>query len=128
VAIIYLAGGIEGIPTELAAGWREELAGEFTGKHEFLDPMRRQLFSDGGDAASIVENDLRDIRVCDVIAANLLHGACTGTKIEIGYGVSRRCRVIVLVPENQASHPFYTELTTVTTSMEEFKAEIAKLF
>lgn len=124
---IYLAGGIEGIPIEVAAGWRQELIREFGDKVKFLDPMRRQLFQSGADPAVIVEYDLADIRECDVVVANLLHGTCTGTKIEIGYAVALRKPVIALVPAAQSKHPFYTELTTVTTSMEAFKAEIAKL-
>lgn len=123
---VYLAGGIEGLDPELAAGWRQELIRELGGSIKFLDPMRRQLFQDGGDAEAIVRNDLEDILECDMVVANLLHGTCTGTKMEIGYASALCKAIITLVPESQASHPFYTQLTKVTTNMLDFKAEIAK--
>ena len=123
---VYLAGGIEGLPREVAAGWRTKLASVVIKAGGVpLDPMRRQLFSEGGDASAIFSNDFADIEDSQVFAANLLHGTCTGTKIELGLAWGRCKHILLLVKPHEANHPFYTSMGQVFTDELEFMLAVA---
>lgn len=119
---VYLAGGIEGLPVEIAAGWRQDIMTGLAELAEFLDPMRRPLFSSGSiPAKEVVDNDLQDIDDCDLVVANLLHGACRGTLMEIGYAHANGKRVVILTSKETKTHPFFVQMASaVVTTMEEF--------
>ena len=123
---VYLAGGIEGIPVEVAAEWRIDLAARLLPYAKSLDPMRRTLFQHGGDSETIFQNDLDDIHNCDVVAANLLHGSCTGTKFELGYAFALNRKIVILCSPELAEHPFIRCCGIVTTNINDFYNEVLK--
>ena len=126
MARVYLAGGIEGIPEAIASGWRNKLAAHIAPHSVPLDPMRRTLFQHGGGAETIFQDDLADIHDCEVVAANLVHGSCTGTKFELGYAFALNRKIVMLCTPELANHPFIQCCGTVTTSIEDFFAEVTK--
>ena len=101
--IVYLAGGINGLPDSECRDWRDEAKKrlQFT-----RDPMRRDYRGkEAENAAEIVRGDLVDINESDVVLA-MCPRPSWGTAMEIFYSWLHRKPVIAVVPRIKDTSPW----------------------
>lgn len=93
---IYLAGGINGLSDSQCRDWREYVKSRVSNT---IDPMRRDYRGvEDQNVAKIVEDDLEDIRACDVVLA-MCSRASWGTAMEIRYAW-QICRPVYVVVDD----------------------------
>jgi nucleoside 2-deoxyribosyltransferase len=102
---VYLAGPINGCTDGEANDWRDT-AKKFLGAENCLDPMRRDYRGKEDEhVVEIVQDDLRDIDVCDVFFANCWQ-VSWGTAMEIFYAADQGKEVICVFPEGARISPW----------------------
>jgi nucleoside 2-deoxyribosyltransferase len=112
---IYLAGPMEHVSVEESKGWRDTATEILSGSCKILDPTRRVHKFETRYMKRIFELDLRDIRECDIILANLdkPQVAKHGTAMEVFYAAYVLGKPVVAFKENAAViHPFFESLVT----------------
>jgi len=114
---VYLAGPMEHVSKEDAAGWREEATKrlEMAGC-VVLNPCRRLHSFRKEEMKSIFELDLRDIDESDIVLAhldNLKEIPRHGTAMEVFYAAHvRRIQVVAFKSTQNDVHPFFEALVT----------------
>lgn len=113
---IYLAGPMEHVSLEDAKGWRDIATSLLTqAELKILDPTRRIHNFEKKYMRRIFELDLRDIRECDIILANLDNPkvAKHGTAMEVFYAAYVLQKPVVAFKADPNSvHPFFESLVT----------------
>lgn len=115
--VVYLCGSMEFVSTEEGKEWRD-IATKILNYHgvDTLNPYRRIHSFDMKEMKRIFELDLRDIRECDIVLANLStmdrvpsHG--TAQELFYAHYVLHK-PVIAFRPELVRPHPFLECTTT----------------
>jgi nucleoside 2-deoxyribosyltransferase len=122
--IVYLAGPIFDCDDEECRAWRDRAKYLMGGAIKTLDPMRRDYRGRESDSASeIVTGDLRDIRLCDVVLANVSRPSW-GTAMEIAIA-SRAGKPVFAFGATPPISPWLTHhCETVHADLESVCAEI----
>jgi len=114
--VVYLCGPMEAVTVAEAWAWRKtakELLMEYC---DVLDPCRRVHTFEARQMKRIFELDLRDIRGCDIVLANLnlmYDKPSHGTAQEMFYAhYVLRKPVIAFKSELTKLHPFIENTTT----------------
>lgn len=103
----YLAGPINGCTDSQACDWRNEVT-NLLGAENVLNPMSRDYRGKEHEAVKdIVENDKRDIDVCDVLLVWFTQPS-VGTSMEILYAWERDKKVIVIDRQVKPLSPWIT--------------------
>lgn len=113
---IYLAGPMEHVSAEAAAGWRDTATNLLRPYNvNILNPVRRIHNFRKEEMRSIFELDLRDIKECDLILVNLNNPEIPkhGTAIEVFYCSYVLQKSVVAFKEDPSKiHPFFESLVT----------------
>lgn len=104
---IYLAGGMFGLTTEEASGWRNKAKQELRFDYNFLDPMRRDYRNRVGDfCEEIVTLDKKDIDNSDILLV-MAKVPSWGTAMEILYGWENKKEIISIVASKTSPWVLY---------------------
>ena len=98
---VYLAGPINACDDKQATSWREELKQRVDGV-EWIDPMRRDYR--GQEILQykrLVEEDMEDIRTCDIFLANCWKPSF-GTAMEIHFASHCLNKPVVVIVQSTA--------------------------
>jgi nucleoside 2-deoxyribosyltransferase len=121
---VYLAGPIFGKTDAECREWRARLTAllsDFT----IVDPMARDYRGiEDGNTRAIVEGDKRDIRLCDVMIANV-RTPSAGTSMEILHAWNMDVPVISICRDVLVS-PWIRYHSHATCLLEETAAELAR--
>lgn len=112
---VYLAGPMEHVSLDNAAGWRNTAKALLSDHYETLDPCRRLHNYEKRYMKRIFELDLRDIRECDIVLVNLNDPklAKHGTAMEVFYASYVLGKPVVAFKEEaDIIHPFFESLVT----------------
>lgn len=131
--IVYLAGGIAGLPYAGATSWRHEVAAYLHPEIATLSPMRWKNaleHSDNGmistdfreyahngpfyTAQGIMERDYNDVRRADLLLVNLLgaNSFSIGTCMELAWAYAMQKPVVVAIEKEgnpHMKHPMVSE-------------------
>ncbi len=126
---IYLAGPIDQLEYEEAAGWRQNLIKDYP-MFCFLDPMRREKKNHNLKWDVLVNSDYDDIEISSCVLVNFNPtGPMVGTSMEIKHAYDRSIPVVLVNTQNRYIGPFLQyHVTQVVDTFPEAIDAINKFF